>query len=111
MEEDKKSTDGVLENLALITDAMQTLFPDGKMICVFELDDDDFKKVQSNFRKIDRGHKKFSIDMSGVEHVFIHEESIDYNKFEEPKEETTKKPVSLFKRFLSRFVGGGPSVK
>jgi hypothetical protein len=44
--------------------------------------------------------------MSGVEHVFIHEESIDYNKFEEPK-----KPVSLFKRFLSRFVGGGPSVK
>ena len=37
MEEDKKSTDGVLENLALITDAMQTLFPDGKMICVFEL--------------------------------------------------------------------------
>ena len=86
MEEDKKSTDGVLENLALITDAMQTLFPDGKMICVFELDDDDFKKVQSNFRKIDRGHKKFSIDMSGVEHVFIHEESIDYNKFEEPKE-------------------------
>ena len=54
MEEDKKSVDGVLENLALITDAMQTLFPEGKMICVFELSDDDFKKVQNNFRKIDR---------------------------------------------------------
>jgi len=110
MEEDKKSVDGVLENLALITDAMQTLFPEGKMICVFELSDDDFKKVQSNFRKIDRGHKKFSIDMSGVEHVFIHEESVDY-LYEEPKKEEPKKEISPLKKFLSRFIGGGSSVK
>ena len=52
MEEVKKSVDGVLENLALITDALQTLFEDGKMICVFELKDEDFRKVQNNFRKI-----------------------------------------------------------
>lgn len=110
MEEDKKSIGGVLENLALITDAMQTLFPEGKMICVFELNDEDFKKVQSNFRKIDRGHKKFSIDMSGVEHVFIHEESVDYS-FEEPKKEEPMKKSSPLKKFLSRFIGGGPSVK
>lgn len=110
MEEDKKSIGGVLENLALITDAMQTLFPEGKMICVFELNDEDFKKVQSNFRKIDRGHKKFSIDMSGVEHVFIHEESVDYS-FEEPKKEEPIKKTSPLKKFLSRFIGGGPSVK
>ena len=104
MEEDKKSVDGVLENLALITDAMQTLFPEGKMICVFELSDDDFKKVQNNFRKIDRGHKKFSIDMSGVEHVFIHEDSVDYS-FEDSKKEEPKKKLSPLKRFLSRFIG------
>lgn len=110
MEEDKKSIGGVLENLALITDAMQTLFPEGKMICVFELNDEDFKKVQSNFRKIDRGHKKFSIDMSGVEHVFIHEESVDYS-FEEPKKEEPIKKTSPLKKFLSRFIGGRPSVK
>jgi hypothetical protein len=104
MEEDKKSVDGVLENLALITDAMQTLFPEGKMICVFELNDDDFKKVQNNFREIDRGYKKFSIDMSGVEHVFIHEDSVDYS-FEDPKKEEPKKKLSPLKRFLSRFIG------
>lgn len=109
MEEDKKSVDGVLENLALITDAMQTLFPEGKMICVFELNDIDFKKVQNNFRKIDRGHKKFSIDMSGVEHVFIHEESVDYS-FTEPKKEEPKKNKSPLKRFLSRFIGGRSSI-
>ena len=110
MEEDKKSVDGVLENLALITDAMQTLFPEGKIICVFELSDDDFKKVQNNFRKIDRGHKKFSIDMSGVEHVFIHEDSVDYS-FEDPKKEEPKKKLSPLKIFLSRFIGSRSSVK
>ena len=108
MEENKKSIDGVLENLALITDAMQTLFPDGKMICVFELNDEDFKKVQKNFRKIDHGHKKFSIDMSGVEHVFIHEDSVMF-PIEEPKE--PKKVESPWKRFLSRLKGGRPPIK
>jgi len=108
MEENKKSVDGILENLALITDAMQTLFPEGKMICVFELNDEDFKKVQKNFRKIDQIHKKFSIDMSGVEHVFIHEDTVMFPT-ETPKIEETKK--SPLKRFLSRFVSGGSSVK
>ena len=104
MEEGKKSVDGVLENLALITDALQTLFEDGKMICVFELNDDDFKKVQSNFRKIDNQHKKFSIDISGVQHVFIHEEIANQkydNIVEEPKVEPKKtireKLISFFK--------------
>ena len=111
MEENQKSIDGILENLALITDAMQTLFPDGKMICVFELNDEDFKKVQKNFRKIDQVHRKFSIDMSGVEHVFIHEDSVMFPIVETKKEETPKKTQSPLKRFLSRFVGGGSSVK
>ena len=57
MEEDKKSVDGVLENLALITDAMQTLFPEGKMICVFELNDEDFKKEEP--KKIKNPLKRF----------------------------------------------------
>lgn len=110
MEENQKSTDGVLENLALITDAMQTLFPEGKMICVFELNDKDFKKVQNNFRKIDRGFKKFSIDMSGVEHVFIHEDDVNLTMTQQTNKEG-KQSKNRFKRFLSRFVGGGSSVK
>jgi hypothetical protein len=111
MEENQKSIDGILENLALITDGMQTLFPNGKMICVFELNDKDFKKVQNNFRKIDRGHKKFSIDMSGVEHVFIHEDSVMFPVEEPKKEERPKQTQSTLKRFLSRFVSRGSSVK
>lgn len=115
MEENKKSDDGVLENLALLTDGIQTLFPEGKVICVFELNDDDFRKVQSNFRKIDSGFKKFSIDMSGVEHVFIHEELANkvFNVVEEPTPEPTPEPIMIspWKRFLSRFKSGRSSVK
>lgn len=105
MDEGKKSVDGVLENLALITDGLQTLFEDGKMICVYELNDDDFKKVQSNFRKIDNQHKKFSIDISGVQHVFIHEEIANQkydNVVEEPKVEPKK---TIREKLLSFFKG------
>lgn len=104
MEEDKKSNDGVLEKLALITDAIQTVFPSGKSICVFELGDSDFKKVLSNFRQIDQNHKKFSIDISGVENVFIHESEVKrrFEPIEDPVEKVEKRG-NLFKRLLSSF--------
>lgn len=85
MGEDQKSNDGILEKLALITDATQTLFPDGKSLILFELDYEDFKKVQTNFRKIDQQNKRFTIDISGVEVVFILEGYI-----EEKKEKVTE---------------------
>ena len=117
MAENQESTPNIIENLALVTDAMQTMFPDGKIICVYELNDDDFKKVQENFRKIDHHHKRFSIDISGLEHVFIHEDfQEDEVKQEEPKkEEEVKKndnPVgSLKNKISSWFVSGGSSVQ
>ena len=62
MAEDQKSIDGIIEKLAMITDATQTLFPNGKSAIVLELPFDDFKKVQSNFRQIDQEFKQFKID-------------------------------------------------
>lgn len=88
MGENQKSNDGILEKLALITDATQTLFPEGKSLILFELDYEDFKKVQTNFRKIDHQNKRFTIDISGVEVVFILEGYI-----EEKKEEKTANPL------------------
>ena len=109
MEENKESVVGVLEKLALVTDGIQNIFPEGKIICVYELNEEDFKTVQENFRRIDHSHKRFSIDISGVEHVFIHEE---YNRFEkditekvEEKIEEQPKKQGIFKKILSRFKG------
>jgi hypothetical protein len=106
MGEDQKSPD-ILESLAIITDAMQTLFPEGKMICVYELEEKDYKKVQQKFRKIDHYHNKFSIDISGLEHVFVLENAFVTPK-EEPKKEEPKK--TIMKKLLSLFKGGSGSV-
>ena len=116
MAEDQESPPSVIENLALVTDAIQTMFPDGKIICVYELNDQDFKKVQENFRKIDNQHKRFSIDMSGLEHVFIHED-INLTLLTPDINYVDKKPNNksfLFKiktKISSWFKSGGSSIK
>lgn len=115
MAENQESTPNIIESLAMVTDAIQTIFPEGKVICVYELNQTDFKKVQENFRKIDHQHQRFSVDISGLEHVFINEESIKetLEKKEEPKvPETKKKITSKIKSKLSSwFVSRGGSVK
>ena len=87
MGENKESNTSIIEGLALVTDAIQTMFPDGKVICVYELIDEDFKQVQTNFRKIDRSHNRFSIYISGTEHVFINE-NFKPLVIKEPKKKT-----------------------
>jgi hypothetical protein len=71
MGENQKSIDGIIEKLALVADGLQTLFPDSTMAVAMELKYDDYKKVQKNFRDVDREYKQFKIDMSGVEFMFL----------------------------------------
>ena len=71
MAEITKSIDGIIEKLALVADGLQTLFPDGVMAIAMELKYDDYKKVQKNFRDVDRDFTQFKIDMSGVEFMFL----------------------------------------
>ena len=80
MAENQKSIDGIIEKLALIADATDSLFPVGRKAVVFELKQDEFKKVQNNFREIDREHKSFKIDISGVEFIFLLDELLNDEK-------------------------------
>jgi hypothetical protein len=75
MEENQKSIDGIIEKLAMIVDAADELFPNGKMLLAFELKETEFKKVQENFRDIDKGFKQFKIEMSGNDIMFLLDES------------------------------------
>ena len=75
MEENQKSIDGIIEKLAMIVDAADELFPNGKMLLAFELKEAEFKKVQENFRDIDKGFKQFKIEMSGNDIMFLLDES------------------------------------
>jgi hypothetical protein len=38
---------------------------------VFELEKEDYQKMISHFREIDRHHKQFLIEISGVEFLFM----------------------------------------
>ena len=74
MEEDNKSDIGLMEKLAMIVDALDDVFPDGSSSVLITLDDDEYKKVQKNFRDVDRNYKRFTIDISGTEILFISNE-------------------------------------
>jgi hypothetical protein len=76
MAENQKSIDGIIEKLAMIVDAADELFPDGKMLLAFELKETEFKKVQGNFREIDKSFKQFKIEMSGNDIMFLLDESL-----------------------------------
>ena len=106
MEENKESIVGIMEKLAMITDATQSLFPDGKTAIVFELPEVDFKEVQKNFREIDSNYTKFKIDLSGVELIFILENSYEEEKpIEKPIEEPIKEPIIVKKEgFIKRLL-------
>jgi hypothetical protein len=99
MEENTKSIDGIIEKLALITDATENLFPNGKMVVIFELENDDFKKVQNNFRDVDRTHNQFKINISGTEFIFLEKSLIDgINKISETPEKPKVRKDTFFVR-------------
>jgi hypothetical protein len=70
MAENKNNDLGELEKLALIADSLQTMFR-GKSSVVLELNKDEYYKIITHFREVDRHHKQFTIDMSGTDFLFI----------------------------------------
>lgn len=100
MEENKESSDGYIEKIAMITDAMENLFPTGQAAIIFELEEKDFKNIQSYFRSIDSNHKRFKIDISGVEVIFI----LKGYEPEQPKEDEVKEKEVKEKEVKENFI-------
>lgn len=70
MAENSKDDIRELEKLALIADSLQSMFK-GKTMVVVESEKDEYKKMINHFREIDRHHKRFTIEISGTDFVFI----------------------------------------
>jgi hypothetical protein len=71
MEKNTEAPLGELEKLALLSDAINDLFPTYDRMMVFELEKPDYDKIINHFREIDRHHQQFLIDISGVEFYFM----------------------------------------
>ena len=105
MEENKEGSNGYLEKLALITDAIETIFPNAQAALVFELEEKDYKKMQSYFRKIDSIYDRFKIDISGVEVIFMVIGYITSEKEPEPEKEKVIENKNFFKKLFNLFPG------
>lgn len=71
MDENEKNTLGYLEKLAILSDSFLDLFPNGTSLVVFELDSEDYIKIQKHFRTIDHHHEQFTVEISGVDFHFM----------------------------------------
>jgi hypothetical protein len=92
METNTEAPLGELEKLALLSDAINDLFPNYDRMMVFELDKPEYDKIMGHFREIDRHHKQFLIDISGVEFYFmLKKEAVEIPK--EVPEETPDEPT------------------
>ena len=71
MAKNTKSINELVEKLALLADQTDKIFISGKKILVFELNKDDFKYAKTQLDILDENLKRFNVDISGVEILFI----------------------------------------
>lgn len=74
MEENTKSSNGLMEKMALIADALQNTYPEGKSVVVFALNKTDFIESKKSLLVPDQENKQFKIDISGTEFIFLPDE-------------------------------------
>ena len=77
MAEIEESTIGVIERFALLCNGIEEIYPNGKGVLVYELNKDDFGAAKGVFNVDDLITKKFKIDISGVEIIFILDELLN----------------------------------
>jgi len=100
MEKNQESPIGYLEKIAMITDAMETIFSGSQAAIVFELEETDFKKIMLDFKENAKGVGRFKIDISGVEVIFI------LKGYEPPViEEKKEEKISKVKKFFNLLSG------
>ena len=74
MAEVKESFDGYLGKLALLADALDELYQ-GKKTVVFELNREEFVKMRNEVKNVQEDKDKFKIDISGIEFIYLLDES------------------------------------
>lgn len=74
MEENTQSVNRMMEKFALLADAMENIYPQGKGVVVFELNEDDFNQTQKEMLIPTDVSPQFKVDISGTEFIFLKRE-------------------------------------
>ena len=77
MAETEKDNIGLITKIALLADAVENIFPEGKGVVVFELKENDFNKSRIDLLVPNNSLNQFKIDMSGTEFIFLKDELLN----------------------------------
>jgi hypothetical protein len=79
MAKTKEGINGLIQKLAQISDDLSTVFPNGKSVVVFSLNETDFNNTKlqvDNFGNM----TQFKIDISGIEFIFLKDELLNVSE-------------------------------
>jgi hypothetical protein len=71
MEENKENSRDWLTQLAELTESIEKTFISGHSKIIVELPEDKFRKLQKNFRDVDRGNNEIVISISDIDFTFV----------------------------------------
>lgn len=71
MEENKENSRDWLTQLAELTESIENTFISGHSKIIVELPEDKFRKLQKNFRDVDRGNNEIVISISDIDFTFV----------------------------------------
>jgi len=71
MEENKENSRDWLTQLAELTESIEKTFISGYSKIIVELPEDKFRKLQKNFRDVDRGNNEIVISISDIDFTFV----------------------------------------
>ena len=80
MEKNTEVIYGLIERMALVSDAIDSLFVNGKKVIVVELNKFDFEQTKRQFKNVDTKLNQFKIDISGIEFIFILDELLNVSE-------------------------------
>ena len=80
MEKNTEVIYGLIERMALVSDAIDSLFVNGKKVIVIELNKFDFEQTKRQFKNVDPKLNQFKIDISGIEFIFILDELLNVSE-------------------------------
>jgi len=80
MENNSQVIYGLIERMALVSDAIDSLFVNGKKVIVIELNKFDFEQTKKQFKNVDPKLNQFKIDISGIEFIFILDELLNVSE-------------------------------
>ena len=102
MGEDQNDFQSVLINLAEAVDKVENVFKNSKPVIIYELDNATFNSIHSKFKSLKIDENQIKIDISGVEVIFILENSYKPVEKEIKKEvEEPKQKINFWKRLLT----------